>query len=114
MNHLLLTIKQLLLKLVDDIDAGHTNADEDNLIAAIKALKLYTHQDQYYTKYQACNLLGVSRATFDNLVAAKKIPQGKKLYAGDNNIFWSEKDLKAYYQSIRESVTNINSQESGF
>ena len=28
---------------------------------------------------------------------------------GDNNIFWSEKDLKAYYQSIRESVTNINS-----
>ena len=86
------TIKNLLLKIVDDIDAGNSNADEEELIEVVNALRNYTRTDTPMSKYQAYRYLNISRATFDNLVRAGKIPHGKKVQ-GFKELRWDKKDL---------------------
>lgn len=68
-------IKKLLLKIINDIDAGNSNLNE----------KL--------SKYQACKYLNVSRATFDNYVRDKKIPKGRK-QQGFKELFWYKKRFR--------------------
>ena len=53
------------------------------------------------SKYQAFNYLGISRATFDNLVREGKIPPGIK-QQGFTEKAWLKKTLDAY----RKSKTN--------
>lgn len=50
---MLQTIKQILLKIVDDIDAGNSNIEEDDAVKIIKVLKQYTRKDTPINKYQA-------------------------------------------------------------
>lgn len=45
----------------------------------IKVIKSYTDKTQRISKYQACQKLNVSRATFDNLVREGIIPRGEKV-----------------------------------
>lgn len=88
-------IKKHLLKLIDDIDAGNTNITEED---AIKLLNLTNELGNYnikLSKYQACQLLNCSRATFDNLVRDNKLPAGKK-EAGFKELFWYKKDILQY------------------
>lgn len=73
---MLQTIKDLLLKIVDDIDAGNSNADEEELMRIAKFLNRTLRKDRPMSKYQAYTYLGVSRATFDNMVREGKIPRG--------------------------------------
>ena len=89
---MLQTIKQILLKIVDDIDAGNSNIEEDDAVKIIKALKQYTRKDKPLSKYQAYTYLNLSRAQFDNLVRAGEIPRGKK-EPGHNELNWYMKDL---------------------
>lgn len=97
------TLKRVLLGIIDDIDAGNSNINEEDAGRIISAIQLYSHKDQYYTKYQACKYLNnISRATFDNLVHEGKLPQGVKLYAGDNNLFWKVSDLVTYRNNNRK------------
>lgn len=88
-------IKEQLLKIVEDIDAGNTNADEEELLSIAKALKKYTRKDAPISKYQAYTYLRISRATFDNLVRAGKLPEGKHI-AGFKEKVWYKKDLNKY------------------
>lgn len=83
----------MLLKIVADIDAGNSNIEEDDAIKIIKALKQYTRKDTPMSKYQAYTYLGISRATFDNLIREGKIPKGKKI-EGFKELVWFRKDLK--------------------
>lgn len=97
MENLILVLKKTLLNIINDIDTGNSNISEDDANQIIAAIRLYSHKDQYYTKYQACKYLNnISRATFDNLVHDGKLPHGVKLYAGDNNLFWKVSDLMTY------------------
>lgn len=89
------TIKNLLLSIVADIDAGNSNADEEELLSIAKALKKYTRKDAPISKYQAYTYLRISRATFDNLVRAGKLPEGKHI-AGFKEKVWFKKDLNKY------------------
>lgn len=89
---MLQTIKKLLLNIVDDIDAGNTNIDEDEAIEIIKLLKESVRKDMPMSKYQAYTFLNISRATFDNLVREGKLPKGKKV-AGFKELQWFKKDL---------------------
>ena len=89
---MLQTIKKLLLNIVDDIDAGNTNIDEDEAIEIIKLLKESVRKDVPMSKYQAYTFLNISRATFDNLVREGKLPKGKKV-AGFKELQWFKKDL---------------------
>ena len=96
MDGLMKLLKVELLKIVDNIDAGNSNMDEEDMAQTIMALRQYSHKDELMTKYQACQFLGVSRATFDNLVANGELPKGEKKFAGDSSLFWEFKDLMAY------------------
>ena len=85
-------IKKILLKIVDDIDAGNSNISEKEALELTKVLQSYTDKTSKLSKYQACQYLNMSRASFDNYVREGKIPQGKK-EAGFKEKFWIKKDL---------------------
>lgn len=90
---MLQTIKILLLGIVDDIDAGNSNIDEDEALQIAKTLRSIVRKDIPMSKYQAYTYLNISRATFDNLVRDGKIPRGKKI-PGLKELIWYKKDLK--------------------
>lgn len=90
---MLQTIRKLLQGIIDNIDAGNTDYEEDELIDIAVALKEALRKDTPLSKYQAYTYLGISRATFDNLVRDGKIPPGKKV-EGFKEKFWYKKDLK--------------------
>lgn len=90
---MLQTIKSLLLRIVDDIDAGNSNVDEDEAVEIIKSLKELVRIDKPMSKYQAYTYLNISRATFDNMVREGKIPRGRNV-AGFKELMWLEKDLR--------------------
>lgn len=91
-------IKSLLIKIIDDIDAGNSNLTEDEEIEVVKLLKKYTKKDKPLSKSQAYTYLNISRATFDNLVKSGKLPQGKK-QQGFKELHWFKKDLDKYIKN---------------
>ena len=93
-------IKALLEKVINDIDCGNSNITEDEAIEMIKVIKSYTDRTQRLSKYQACQKLNVSRATFDNLVREGVLPRGEKV-VGFKELFWLEKDLDKVIKSRR-------------
>ena len=90
---MLQTIRRLLLGIVDDIDAGNSNIDEEEALQIAKVLKETSRKDVPMSKYQAYTYLNISRATFDNLVREGKIPKGKKV-PGFKELQWYKKDLR--------------------
>lgn len=93
-------IRSLLLKIVDDIDAGNSNISEADSIEIVKALSEYTRKDKGISKYSACKYLNISRATFDNYVREGKIPKGKH-EVGFKEKFWLKKDLDKFIEKSR-------------
>ena len=90
---MLQTIRKLLVSIIDDIDSGNSNADEEELLEIAKVIRTVVRKDVPMSKYQAYTYLNISRATFDNLVREGKIPRGKKI-AGFKELVWQKKDLK--------------------
>ena len=90
---MLQTIKKLLLGIVDDIDAGNFDIDENEALQIAKTLRSMVRKDIPMSKYQAYTYLNISRATFDNLVKQGQIPRGKKI-PGFKELVWQKKDLK--------------------
>ena len=82
-----------MLNIIDDIDAGNTNADEEELVQIAKTLKEMVRTDIPMSKYQAYTYLNISRASFDNMVREGKIPKGQKVQ-GFKELRWYKKDLK--------------------
>lgn len=95
---MLRVIRELLAKIVSDIDAGNSNITEVEAMELAKVLQSYTDKTQKMSKYQACQYLNVSRATFDNYVREGVLPRGKK-EAGFKELFWTEKDLAEFIKS---------------
>lgn len=97
---MLKVIKLLLEKIINDIDCGNSNITEDEAMDIIKIIKSYTDKTQRLSKYQACQKLNISRATFDNLVREGIIPRGEKVI-GFKELFWEEKVLDKIIESRR-------------
>ena len=97
---MLKVIKSLLEKIINNIDCGNSNITEDEAMEIIKVIKSYTDKTQRLSKYQACQKLNVSRATFDNLVREGVIPRGEKVI-GFKELFWEEKVLDKVIESRR-------------
>lgn len=98
---MLRVIRNLLQKIIDDIDTGNSNIDEDAYPAIIDTLTQYTRKDEGISKYSACKYLNVSRATFDNYVREGKIPKGKH-EAGFKELRWYKKDLDKFIRESRD------------
>lgn len=86
-------IRELLVKIVDNIDYGNSNISAEEAIEVIDMLKRFTDKEVRISKYEACKELNISRATFDNHVKNGKIPKGKHTI-GFKELSWSIKDLQ--------------------
>ena len=94
-------IRSLLLQIIDNIDAGNSNLSEDEAIQTIKYLKELTDKEKRLSKYQACQYLNVSRATFDNYVKDGKLPKGKK-QLGFKELSWAKKVLDEFIKNNKQ------------
>lgn len=94
-------ISKALRELANRIDNDNTHFTEEEQNEILDTLKKLD-KEQPLSKYQAYTYLGVSRATFDNLVKEGKIPHGKK-QQGFNELQWFQKDLDKY---IKEYGSN--------
>lgn len=74
---MLKVIRNLLLKIVDNIDAGNSNITEEEAVKIVDSLKRFTDKEKRLSKYAACEHLNISMATFDNYVREGKLPRGK-------------------------------------
>ena len=71
-------VRDLLAKIIEDIDAGNSNISDDQYDSIIEQISFFSNANTKYSKYQACKFLGISRATFDNKVREGLIPPGRK------------------------------------
>lgn len=89
------TLKKSLLAIADNIDNGNTDYSEDELDEILNVTKRLLDNETRLSKYQACQYLGVSRATFDNYVRDGKLPKGKKT-VGFKELSWDAGTLKKF------------------
>ena len=82
----------------DNIDAGNTNATEEELLEMCNYLGFITDPEGKLSKYQAIRFLGISRATFDNYIAKGLIPKGME-QQGFKEKFWYKKDLLKFKEA---------------
>lgn len=56
---MLKVIRNLLLKIVDDIDAGNSNITEGEAMEIVDSLKRFTDKEKRLSKYAACEYLSI-------------------------------------------------------
>ena len=88
-------VRSLLQKIIDDIDAGNTIISEEEEVKIIESLRELRKKDKPMSKYQAYTYLGLSRASFDNMVREGKLPEGKHI-AGFKEKFWDRNEIDKY------------------
>lgn len=93
-------IRNQLAKILNDIDVGNSNITENEAVELAKVLQSYTDKTIKMSKYQACQYLNISKATFDNYVREGKLPRGKK-EAGFKELFYTQKDLDDFKSKIK-------------
>lgn len=95
MNKFTKLIRDLLADKLEQIDAGNSNIDEESAIAILKAVNDSTNMNKRISKYKACQILCISRATFDNYVREGKLPQGEHTI-GFKEKSWSMYDINKF------------------
>ena len=90
MNKFTKLIRDLLAEKVEAMDAGNSNIDEESAVSILKAITDSTDMTKRVSKYKACQMLHISRATFDNYVREGKLPKG------EHTIGFKEKSWNLY------------------
>ena len=119
------TIASILRTFADSIEAGNTNASEDELIEICDQLGFIMNPETKLSKYQAANLLGISYKTFDYYVSKGEIDlntHGNLLLVRDFSKIYSSTDqtslwqylgtnfqLKLYDSGANQNMKTINS-----
>lgn len=91
-------ISKMLRGIADRIDEGSISSNPEETMQAMEALKVFVDKSKRLSKYQACQYLNVSRATFDNYVRAGKLPKGKH-EAGFKELSWDKRDLDNFIKN---------------
>lgn len=95
MNAKLKLLRQLLQKMIDDIDAGNSKDDDESINAAIDAISLLNNGIQRYSKRYLCDkVLHCSESCFNTYLSMGLIPPGYK-EVGFKELRWSIKDMDA-------------------
>lgn len=95
MNKFTKLIRDLLADRLEQLDAGNSNIDEESAIAIFKAVNESTDMTKRVSKYKACQMLHISRATFDNYVREGKLPRGEHAI-GFKELSWSIKSINDF------------------
>ena len=95
-------IKNQLLKIISDIDAGNCVLSLDEEIEVINFINKLSNKECRMSKYEAYSYLNITRAKFDNLVKEGKLPKGKK-QQGFKELSWTKRELDEYIKQL-----NIN------
>lgn len=88
-------IRELLVTIIENIEASKSNIFDDDAISIVDTLKRYTNKDREISKYEACEILGIKRAQFDNLVREGKLPKGHH-QIGFKELRWKLKDIEIF------------------
>ena len=94
-------ISRMLRGIADRIDEGSISSNPEETMQVMETIKQFTDKEQRISKYQACQYLNVSRATFDNYVREGKLPRGKHV-AGFKELSYSKKDLDSFIKSCKD------------
>lgn len=96
-------LKRLLQESINNIDAGNSNYNEEELDNIIKDITKLNRGIKRISKREACErILHCSPSTFDNYLKLGLIPKGHKEY-GFKELSWSEKDFdKAVMYRIKD------------
>lgn len=94
-------VGKLLRNIADRIDEGSISSNPEETMQAMEALKNIVDREQRISKYQACQYLNVSRATFDNYIRDGKLPRGKH-QAGFKELSYSKKDLDQFIEKMKD------------
>ena len=89
-------IRSLLAQILNDIDSGNSNIDEESQKELLNLIQKFTQKE--LSKVESANYIGVSRATFDNYIARGLIPKGTKRQ-GFKELSWNKQDLDKFLQS---------------
>ena len=92
-------IKTALQQFINDIDSGNTNISQDQQEELISLLLRINQKE--YSKIEAADYIGVSRATFDNYISKGFIPKGIKRQ-GFKELRWNKSDLDNYLKTINK------------
>lgn len=98
---MLRVIGKLLRDIANKIDEGSISSNPEETMQVMETLQKFVDKEQRISKYQACQYLNVSRATFDNYVRDGKLPRGKHV-AGFKGLSWSKKDLDKFIKDCRK------------
>lgn len=99
---MLKVIRNLLIKIINEIDAGNSNLSEKEMLEVLNNLSVLSNKEKRLSKYSACKYLNVSRATFDNYIKNGKLIKGKH-EVGFKELSWSEKDLDKFINKSKKS-----------
>lgn len=91
-------IKTILIQFINDIDSGNTNINEDQQKELLSLIQRFNQKE--FSKTEAANYIGVSRATFDNYINNGWIPKGQKRQ-GFKELSWNKIDLDNYLNNIK-------------
>ena len=91
-------IKNQLLKIISNIDAGNCDLSLDEEIEVINFINKLSNKECRMSKCEAYSYLNISRAKFDNLVKEGKLPKGKK-QQGFKELSWNKKDLDLFIKN---------------
>ena len=80
-------LTKLLRDTADKIDSGNCELTEEE---SMDMLSILSHK--VLSKEQACNFVGLCPAQFNNLMAANKLPKGRKRQ-GFKELVWYEDEL---------------------
>lgn len=95
MNAKIKIVRELLLKVVDDIDNGNYNRTDEEINAAIDSLSILNYGIKRYSKRWLCdNILHCSESCFNNYLALGIIPAGDKVGIGFKEKSWSINDMQ--------------------
>lgn len=86
-------LKIALQNIINSIDAGTSLINEDQCDEVFEIINRMTNPEYRYSKYKACEYLGISRATLDNYVREGKVNVRIKSEGGFNEKYFLKKDL---------------------
>ena len=88
-------IKTALQQFINDIDSGNSKITEQQQEELLSLLLQFNQKE--FSKIEAAEYIGVSRATFDNYISKGLIPVGKKRQ-GFKELSWNKSDLDNFLE----------------